>query len=211
MLLETNYSNIYVNSKSNSPSSSEKFRSAVVSALDQIWSAPSGRDLLQNIQNQNVEKKLTISKLESGDKPSTQAVLTRSQLERYSGTIHDFSDNLNKAAELSQTEGTSAIVHWSKDRSSVILHRDGVPKKIGKQSGDIVSTMAHELVHALYIMEGESMGQQGDRYDPSSPAGQEEFRAVGIDQFAYHLTGKPSENSIRSELGLPLRTQYAKR
>jgi hypothetical protein len=44
----------------------------------------------------------------------------------------------------------------------------------------------------------------GDRHDPTTKAGKEESRAVGLGKYE----GRPSENSIRAEHGRQLRTQY---
>ncbi len=51
-------------------------------------------------------------------------------------------------------------------------------------------------------------GEKGDERDPTTPAGKEELRAIGLGKYAYSETGEPSENSIREENGLALRRKY---
>lgn len=198
MPIQTKYSNIYTSASSDSSRRAEKFKNSVEKALNIIYSAPSGQALLNSIMHYGPGKKLTISELESGKNPYTQAVLTQNQLERFPSP--HFSENIRVAAQLSQTEGTNVIVGWSKAKSSAILHQDGTPKRFGKSNSDRVSVLAYGLIHAVNTMGGTALSVAEND--------QEERRAIGLPPYDHESTGLPTENSIRQELGLPLRTAY---
>ncbi|MEF9387718.1 XopG/HopH/AvrPtoH family type III secretion system effector [Ralstonia solanacearum species complex bacterium KE056] len=105
-------------------------------------------------------------------------------------------------------EGSSVIVGWSMSHSSMVFNRNGSPTGTCPSETDKISQLAHELVHAKHMVAGTWKGGEGDERDPTTPAGKEELRAVGLGKYAYSETGEPSENSIRAENGLPLRRKY---
>ena len=225
MIQPTRYSGIYTSYDSSSSSSSSRastsgshrFHSAADAALTDINSVSSGRKLLQSIAQKasGGEKKVTIQSVSGSRSAGTQAVLTRSQLNSYQPS--SFRENVSIATALSEKsgwskgKGSSAIIEWNSDRSSIQLNGNGSPMGfVDGGDSDRVSVLSHELVHAKHILSGTRKAnyEPSRRYDPSSSAGKEEARAVGIGKYAYSKTGKPSENSIRQERGLPLRKYY---
>ncbi|MFC3394540.1 XopG/HopH/AvrPtoH family type III secretion system effector [Brenneria rubrifaciens] len=214
MIISTHYSGIYVSTLSDEPSSASAYKERAEEALDRINSGPSGGKLLAKISklSSSNDRKVTLREIEINAKAYTNPVLTRSQIEEYDPS--SFTENTNIAGELSRKgrlfkgTGVSAIVGWSPDNASIRLNQNGSPTGVGTDSDDNITVLAHELVHARHMLNGSSFGAEGDRYDPSSRAGKEELRAVGIGDYRYSKTGKPSENSIRAEQGLPLRMKY---
>ncbi|MGD7413034.1 M91 family zinc metallopeptidase, partial [Ralstonia pseudosolanacearum] len=96
-------------------------------------------------------------------------------------------------------------VYWGRGDSN------GSPKRMRKDSKESFVVLAHEMIHAHHVMAGTSKGGSGDRYDETSEAGQEELRAVGLGAYAHANTGEPTENSIRAEHGLRMRSKYKPR
>ncbi|HKX56518.1 MAG TPA: type III secretion system effector protein [Xanthomonadales bacterium] len=214
MILPTSYAGIYVSTANDSPASAHSYKEEAQQALDRIASGPSGGELLSKVAKiaSGGEKKITLKELGPNEEPYTQAVLTRSQIEKYKP--RGFEQNVAIAGELSRKgrflkgEGTSAIIGWSPEKSSVLLNQNGSPTRIGASQEEKFTVLAHELIHARHIMSGSSLAAGGNRYDPKTPNGKEESRAVGVEGYHYSKTKKPSENSIRAEQGLPLRKKY---
>ncbi|MBR7964686.1 hypothetical protein KDW41_30445 [Burkholderia vietnamiensis] len=103
----------------------------------------------------------------------------------------------------SRNEGTRAVVQWNPDAGLRIDGR-GIPH-LEIPSGVAYLALAHELVHAKYIVEGNYFGVGGDPSNQYSESFREEQRAVGIGEFSYTI---PSENSIRAEHDQPIRSRY---
>ncbi|RLM19064.1 type III effector HopH1 [Brenneria alni] len=214
MIIPTSYTGIYVNTRSEVPAIAETYKSEAEDALDIINSGPSGRALLDKIAklSSSKDRKVTLKELEINSKPYSLPVLTSWQLDKYNPS--SFRENTEIAKGLAvqgvftKGEGASAIIGWAPDIASVRLNQNGSPTGVGTGRDDKITSLAHELVHVRHILSGSSMAWQGDRYDPSSRAGKEESRAVGIGNYRYSKTGKPSENSIRAEHNLPLRSKY---
>jgi len=152
--------------------------------------------------------------IQSGLKSATYAHLNPAQRQRYPAM--DYKQQSDKATQLAQKkmlgikgEGANAEILWA-PKQALRLNPDGQPTGIKDDDNEQEShlVLAHELVHARRLVKGTSTAGSSSRYDPKSPAGKEEQRAVGIGKPS-NLT-RPSENSVRQELGFPLRTAYQK-
>lgn len=185
---------------------------AAESALHKLLSRPNGRSLVGELRNLSTQGRYVKVKVTAMANTVARPVLTDFQVRRFhlSGSEYDKAHN-KKATQLAQKqplgkkgEGTSVSVDWN-PRQSVAVDAHGRPSLLDDPSLAFVS-LAHELVHGYRMMKGTYTGGTSDRYDTSSPAGQEESRAVGIGKYAGEAL---SENGIRHEHGLPLRGQYA--
>jgi hypothetical protein len=182
------------------------FPNKVERALTLIKSGSSGNQLIDDLKAPATKgKRVTIRAAASNT--SARPVLTTAQAHRFQIPDDEFDRRNNeKATELAQKrslrkgEGSAATIDWNTDQGLQL--REGVPIGVGDPNKAWLA-LAHEMIHARRITSGTYTGGTSDRYDPSSPAGKEELRAVGLD-------GKtPSENSIRAEHGEPLRKAYA--
>ncbi|WP_230640779.1 XopG/HopH/AvrPtoH family type III secretion system effector [Ralstonia solanacearum] len=216
MLIQTQYPGIYVATASDEQYSANLYKNEADAALNKIASGRTGNQLLRDIGSLSAKKgrKLTISEIGAGESPCTEPVLTASQLDKHQPS--SFKENKKIAKQFarkgtfSSGDGCSAIVNWN-PTTNIRLSQDGSPLGYGRDSDESFAVLAHELVHARHVMAGTSKAWVGDRYDPSSEAGKEESRAIGIGKYAFSKTGEPSENSIRSEHDLPLRAKYQAR
>jgi hypothetical protein len=185
---------------------------AAESALQKLSSRPNGRSLLNELRDLSSNGRYVKVKVTAMANTVARPVLTQSQVSRFKLSSSEYDQAHNKkATQLAQKqtlgmkgEGTSASVDWN-PRQSVAIDAYGRPSLMDDTSLAFVS-LAHELVHGYRMLKGTYTGGTSDRYDTSSPAGQEEARAVGIGKFANEAL---SENGIRHEHGLPLRGQYA--
>lgn len=217
MLIPTCYQGIHVSTISEHPQEAEQYKQAVEHSLHEIYSGPSGQDLLLNIMKmaESGERKITVKEVGINHNFGTQAMLTESQEKKH--RPRNFEQNKRIAFSLGEPsllwkgEGTSAMIMWNPQKGSLALTENGSPARVcdGGQE-DSFTVLAHELIHAQHIMKGtRKSGYDGrERYDSSTPAGKEENRAVGVGKYAYSITKQPSENSIRAEHGLPLRNKY---
>jgi hypothetical protein len=196
---------------------SPTFERDVVEALNTIESAPSGRRLLQSIEGlANREKKVTISEASGGQAPVARPRLTPSQIEKQLSsrpTQEEFNRVLAKNASgsgLMKKLGTASEIPWNKHTAEPNLDSQGRPVA-GANPEHAFITLAHELVHAKHHLAGtmkHDVALTPDAACARTESGKEELRAVGLGKYA--RTGEPSENAIRSELGLPLRSTYAR-
>ncbi|CDG85992.1 XopG/HopH/AvrPtoH family type III secretion system effector [Janthinobacterium agaricidamnosum] len=179
-------------------------------AIEKIASKKNGASLLDEIQKLSTNGKalkVVVVSVNSAARP----VLTEKQAEAHQVSKNEFHAAHNaKAIQLASKqslgrkgEGTSASIDWN-PRQSVKIDASGRPKLIDDTSLSFAS-LAHELVHGYRMMKGTFTGGTSDRYDPSTPAAEEEDRAVGTGKFSKEPL---SENGIRSEHGLPLRQFY---
>lgn len=197
---------------------SPTFERDVVEALNTIESAPSGRRLLQSIEGLATrEKKVTISEAQDGQAPVARPRLTASQIDKQLSsepTQEEFKRVLAKNASGSgmlKKLGTASEIPWNKQTAQPNLDSQGRPVA-GTNPEHAFITLAHELVHAKHHLAG-TMKYDGVEVtaDPScarTESGKEELRAVGLGKYA--RTGEPSENAIRSELNMPLRSTYSR-
>ncbi|MGA4238977.1 XopG/HopH/AvrPtoH family type III secretion system effector [Ralstonia pseudosolanacearum] len=216
MLIQTQYPGFYIATASDNQREADRYAGKVNEALGKIASGRSGNELLRGISSLSAtrQRKLTISEIDSDDESSTEPVLTRPQIAAYRPA--NFDQNQSIAAQLANgatfegEAGCSAIVSWN-PKKSIELSRNGSPKRMRKDSKESFVVLAHEMIHAHHVMAGTSKGGSGDRYDETSEAGQEELRAVGLGAYAHANTGEPTENSIRAEHGLRMRSKYKPR
>ncbi|MDN4064212.1 MULTISPECIES: XopG/HopH/AvrPtoH family type III secretion system effector [Ralstonia solanacearum species complex] len=221
MPIQTRYSGLYAQSLSNTARDQENYVHDANQALDIINSGRTGNQLLSGLSAlcQQRRHKITLHELGQNEEPSAKPVLSRHQIEQYEPS--NFRENRDQACELAgktngwlgrkNGEGSSVIVGWSMSHSSMVFNQNGSPTGTCPSETDKISQLAHELVHAKHMVAGTwkgGEGEKGDERDPTTPAGKEELRAIGLGKYAYSETGEPSENSIREENGLALRRKY---
>lgn len=155
------------------------FGPRTASALSEIKSTPSGMQLLSDIEKCSSGGKRTITIADSGSK----------------GPVY------TRVPRRLPSTGTSVVVRWSPDQSACTDSQGRASRAGGSTNSYIL--LAHELVHGRYALSGDSFLDSGNRADPSTPSGQEEYRAIGLGSYA---NAPYSENSVRKEHSLPLRT-----
>ncbi|PIF22273.1 MULTISPECIES: M91 family zinc metallopeptidase [Pantoea] len=102
-------------------------------------------------------------------------------------------------------EGSSANISFNPDVSIYVdEHGNPYAAKTGEES---FIGLAHELIHTLYMMNGMWLGgQRVDTYlTEDKGVREEEDRAVGLGEYQNE---KYTENKIRQEHNLPLRSSY---
>ncbi|CTP84532.1 hypothetical protein A6R71_13730 [Xanthomonas translucens pv. arrhenatheri] len=217
MPIQTKYQGIYSQPLNDTKREQERFKEEVNVHLDYLGSRPSGNQLLDELTalSNRQRHKLTICEATpSRNGPVAEPVLSFDQLQRHP-EVRGYSQIREVAGtryalkkEDGPNEGSSVVVSWSAYQTSMGLDRNGYPTGPTRSNNDKVSLLAHELVHAKHMMAGTWKGSYDDPNDASTASGQEELRAVGLGRYEYSLTGKPSENSVRAEHGLPMRTRY---
>lgn len=217
MPFQTRYTGIFSQSVDLNPYRQDQFNESVNEHLDAINRCESGCQLLNQISSLHSRRghKLTIHELQDSEQPATEPILSINQQRRHP-TATSFLDRRETAGQcyalkkrFGSNEGSSAIVSWSPQVAKIILDEDGDATGHGASSStDKVSTLAHELVHAKHMMGGTWKGSYQSRRDPTTQAGKEELRAVGIGKYNYRRSHQPSENSVRAEYGLPKRKSY---
>jgi len=187
---------------------------AIESSLKKIKSKPIGNTLLKKIEelsdNGRFVKIACLYRIGHTARP----MLTESQLNYFkslklSDNPYDKDHNSlasyisRKPPSKSRREGTSAYIEFDPTQSVDV--DNGEPKRSHRHDLVFVS-LVHELIHSLRFLKGNSLaGYNGDSQDPSSPAMEEEYRAVGLGRYA----DRPiTENTIRAEHGLQLRKSY---
>ncbi|MBR8130743.1 XopG/HopH/AvrPtoH family type III secretion system effector [Burkholderia ambifaria] len=178
------------------------------SALAKIQSKRSGQSLLDGLRPYaRSGKTVTIY---ASEVDATSALLTADQARARGIDCDNLVESNNIAVKLAKrrdesraNEGVRALVQWNPDAGLRIDERGAPYLEIPSEVAYIA--LAHELVHAKYIIEGNYFGYDGDPLDPDSDSFREEQRAVGIGEFSYTI---PSENSIRAEHSQPIRSRY---
>lgn len=179
-------------------------------ALNTISQGENGAKLLSKIRDVSTNGKalrLNVVNIESTARP----MLTARQAQIHGIPDNEFNvANNEMATSLASKkgfgrkgDGTSAVVDWNPADALSIDHL-GRPTLVNDPQTAYAS-LAHELVHGYRIMKGTYTGGSGNRYDPSTPAGEEENRAVGIGKYSRN---KLSENGVREDHGLPMRLRY---
>ena len=102
-------------------------------------------------------------------------------------------------------EGASAEVAYNSRESSYLDPNGNISLYIKKRDNQFIILM-HELIHACRILKGTSRADFGLVINPLSGQYNEEMRTVGIGKWK---DKRPSENSLRQELGLPLRLSHS--
>jgi hypothetical protein len=92
--------------------------------------------------------------------------------------------------------GTGSVIHYGHNLEGKYT------KAIGVQTPAFIA-LAHELVHALHSLSGDFLKPYSWATDGALT---EEARTVGIGPYAH---GRITENAIRKEHGLPMRTYYS--
>jgi hypothetical protein len=185
-------------------------------ALDKIAQTPSGRRLLSDIAAASDGPEGKHALIVHDPYVATRALLSKRQAEDRNMQQDDFSESQHELATKLSTKrtilgwnvgngpGAKAEVAWDPE-ASLRLDSSGRPyKDLLDDSSQAHITLAHELVHGVHILKGD-LKHGGEDIDPVTQSGKEELRAVGLGKYA---KSPYSENSIREELGLPLRSQY---
>ena len=187
-----------------------------LTTLAVIDAGTTGRHLLAQISrlSQQHGHNLIIHELEPTGTPMIEPMLSAHQMRQHpeAALYREFREIAGHRYALKKrftaNEGSSAIISWSPRVSQIQLNAAGDVIGHGASEEDKVSTLAHELVHAKHMMAGTWKGSYGDHCDASCDAGKEELRAVGLAKYRFSRSGEPSENSVRSEHGLPKRKSY---
>jgi len=193
-------------------SSYEVYIDHVESSLSMIAKGRNGRALLDEIEKYGVNGKHIKIFINHHDDNSTIPILTSAQAAKYS-LPDDIScdENQMKAMTLAQKgwfgfsgQGSSAKIRHHPEQT-INVDKAGIPKRGYNRYLAFIS-LSHELAHALHMMNGTLLtSDKFDFSDPSNPNTQEEDRAIGIGKFKDE---KLSENGIREDHGIPLRSQY---
>ncbi|MBN3829505.1 hypothetical protein G3O00_38800 [Burkholderia sp. Ac-20384] len=186
----------------------EEFGRLVERTLGEIGSKPSGGRLLEDLAEVSGKtgKRVLIrrSELHSRALPA----LDPNQVEKLKPKT--ISENVALAGQFARKyggvrgDGSSAVIMWNPldkvdvDENGVAAFRPG--------TGGEPFVLGHELIHAKRFMKGNAEVPVGDRQDLDSPRGREEARAIGLGEFSGRAT---SENALRAEHGLRLRTSHA--
>jgi len=183
-------------------------------SIVQIKNKPIGKGLLKKIKELSTNEKFVKIVCQYRKGHSARPVLTKSQLKSFevanvSDDPYDKNHNSlalyisSKPLSKSKREGTSALVEFDPSESISIVN--GEPKFSNLYKEAFVC-LAHELIHSLRFLKGNSLaGKGGDIQNPSSYAMQEENRVVGLGQYAHRTF---TENAVRAEHGLLLRKTY---
>lgn len=194
------------------------FVGAVATALQSINSKPIGKKLLSDLSQacrQDPIKKIVI---EYGARSTAApiAVVTNESRKKVQPIMgdddkYDLDELMSDPALLARPmafdqvtgernfvggAGTGAVVTFN--------HTDPGPPGAARP---VFIALAHELIHALHYVTGTCYraASGGIRDGGNTGLMEEEMRTVGLHQYAREL---PSENAIRGEHGIPLRTNY---
>jgi hypothetical protein len=193
----------------------DDFSGVVQTALQQIASARIGAGLLDAISKAclaDPDKKVVIEYSGGGSSAAPLDVVTNEIRHEVQPTV---SSSLNPQALLSNprlvatargvtedglrrtfvnAEGTSAVVTWNHNDKG----QDGRPAFIA---------LAHELIHVLHYVQGSCYRAATGFVQDNQNSGimEEEMRTVGLLKYASET---PSENAIRGEHRVTLRTTY---
>jgi hypothetical protein len=188
------------------------YHEKVDEALLKIIKAPSGKKLIDGFAGP-AGKKNFVTITDAGPRDATFPRLNEKQAEHVKKNLGAETED-RVAARLAQKrsfgrkgQGANAEIVW-RPNESLDLNQDGRPIGMIGTPDEAHLALAHELVHARRIVKGTYTGAMGDRHDPTTPAGKEELRAVGIGSLRNRT--RVSENSVRKDLKFPLRTSYNK-
>ncbi|HEX4949460.1 MAG TPA: M91 family zinc metallopeptidase [Blastocatellia bacterium] len=165
-----------------SASESAMFPGLVAEALNTIYSKPVGKKLLDQIAAQGAKKKFgyTICIM----RPANLSLEDKNDGKgpQWSGGSIAKREN-----EVNASNGTGSVTALTWNPNSMSTPGGPRPPFIG---------LAHELIHALYSLKGEGY----------TATMEEELRTVGLEPYvdAREIT----ENKIRAEHNIPLRTSY---
>jgi Effector protein len=193
----------------------DDFRGAVEQALDMIASKPIGKKLLADIGKACVGSKQVVIEFGGRSTAAPLAVVTNESRKKIQPVNNDDErynlDEVVSAPELIATAisqdghptrfipgaGTGTVVTFN--------HKDA---GIEKPARPIFIALAHELVHAHHYASGMCYRAASGGLQDGGDTGlmEEEMRTVGCQKYADEV---PSENAIRGEHGLPLRTRYS--
>jgi len=198
-------------------SESEAHESETEKALSLISSKPVGNSLLKAINESSTNDKFITIISSSKANSSALGHLTDSQLTKYKvpSSTNPLRWATDKAAEISTHErlggageGVSVNIYWNKDQAikinlkqqSVVVNRPAGHSPHALD--DAFLSLAHELVHAFYLLNGKRLSTP---LDSRGTRIHEELRAVGVPPFENAMF---SENAIRREHHKDYRRDY---
>ncbi|NIG12925.1 hypothetical protein F3J37_01605 [Pantoea sp. Al-1710] len=178
------------------------------SALRKICAGPNGRRLIQSIEDATTnDKRITIIVNESEeDSSGLSGAMTEEMKTDYHGNKDPNSyEHRHKVYEYSSNGiGAKPLVFYNPNHS-ILVDINGMPRSANISNLAFIG-LAHELVHAYYMMIGRGFGTEPSTSAINDPEHyREEIRAVGMGEFE---NTSLSENGIRRDHGLPLRNAY---
>lgn len=173
---------------------SPEFQARTLAALAELAATPSGREILQNIENSGH----TVTIRETGDANGYC---------RREGSAADAQD---------PSRGTDSTVSWNPNHQTT----DPSDPVTGTPGSTVI--LGHELIHAMHNATGTNGNGPYDSYDSQSgsSARGEERSTVGAGGTSVtapdgttqavpdYSTSHPTENSLRDDLGIPRRPTY---
>lgn len=180
--------------------------------LKMIRSTRSGALLLNRIRSISTDEKKLMIRVNHRINTGHITFLTKSQIERFKMPEEIDDPDHQTAVKVfakrkldgEKGEGVNTVVSYNPCQT-VAIDPEGYPVAMndGRHS---IAMLAHELIHAYHAMNGTSMMSKADDvwfYGKGQRL--EEERATGIGRFQQEPF---SENSIRYELGYPMRASY---
>jgi len=176
-------------------------------ALQKINSGPNGKLLLNEIKSLSKNGRMVSIHVSEGFQDRAFPILTESQIKRFGiASAHSTESNL-KAEEISRKrgfmqkgEGVSSIIDY--DPSLYVDITPGGRHEMTVDEDRAFIALAHELVHAYRNMNGTHLNTSPN---PDNEIAREELRVIGTGEFK---DARISENRIRADHGLPLRTRH---
>jgi len=162
---------------------------------------------LKEIADMSTYEKSVLILVDDNSNSETGGELTYSQMKRFNVDPEDNQHEYRKKLvdEATNGKGVRPVVYYN-PLEAIEIDRMNNSWAVRNSKLSYV-TLAHELVHALHLMKGDSLSQGMNRMkdDPNIESNDEEYRATGINQYS---GSKKSENGVRSDHGLPLRASY---
>lgn len=183
----------------------------VESCLRNIRSKENGLDLLAKLSSTlDRNRDITIKVVNEGDtysKPYLNPIVLKRYKIPYDENNHVYGEILDlkihnlRGSTRSRGDGASTFIQFNQNLS-LDVDDCGIGTKVESRGYSFVN-LAHELVHAYYTARGQRL--RYNVYDPSVVL--EEDRAIGVLDY---IGIKPSENAIRYDHRLPLRSTHLK-
>jgi Effector protein len=171
------------------PNDSKKFPGQVNAALEKIASTPTGNQLLNDIATHQGNDRFGYKVAITANESQKNKRLFRPSRQYQGGSVTTASSDTKASTP---GDGTSSSIKWNPAQTDTPDGRR--PVNIG---------LAHELIHARHNLKGESSLLNTGNGDPKI---EDEHRVVGLGQFADEPI---TENKLRAEQKVPLRTQYS--
>jgi len=181
---------------------------ATESALKKIASGPKGRQLIRAVEQASTDEKQVRIIVNDGpdDISGASGAMTSEIKANYKGSkdVKSYEYNHKIYEYATNGKGVSPLIYYNPNQS-ILVDFQGLPRSVNSPDAAFIG-LAHELVHAYYMMKGQGFGTEPATSALNDPEHlREERRAVGYGE--YENTSL-SENAIRREHGLNIRKQY---